>query len=310
MPLSHRSSGDLGRKEKQSGRFTSHHLPSYYVRGADQDYVARDMEESLRDQLKCANTELNKVLSERDRFETSCKQLKKTVTETAGTVADLKKELAAVKKERDDHSDELEQAKADYDALLKKHKAYQKSFDDLQADYDSLLSRYNTAKGSSSTSSPHSSPIPDRAKEARPSKKEYKEYRDDRYREDRDRDNGRDRGRGRDKDKEKREQEEEKKRLSKRFEGRPPVTKRRDSCSQGQWSSGGRSSSQNPSSRYPNGRPQAPQLVQGHPPYGSSVPRTPNPLSPTASYSNSGSSGFNDDSSYEDGNYHAYPIQR
>lgn len=288
-----------------------HHSPSHHVRGADRDSVARDMEESLRDQLKCANTELNKVLSERDRFETACKQLKKTVTDTASTVADLKTQLASIKKERDQRSDDLEQAKADYDHLLKTHKSFQKSYAELQSEYESLMSRYNTAKGSSSTSSPHSSPLPDRTKEPRPAKKEYKEYRDDRYREDRDRDSGRDRGRGRDKEKEKREQEEEKKRLSKRFEGRPPPSNRRGSCSQG-WSSGGRSSSANPSSRYTNGRPQPPQLVQGQPAYGggASVPRTPNPLSPTASYSNSGSSGFNDDDHYEDGNYHAYPIQR
>lgn len=311
MPLRHRPSGELRAEThespKQSGAFFIRSSYSH-AHNTDRPYVVRDIEESLREQLNRANTELNKVQSERDRLATS---LKKTITDSANNAADikdLKVQLTAVKKERDQANDDLDQSKADYEAL---HKTWLKKYTELQTDHDSLLSRFNTAKGTSSSSSPLSSPIPDRTKEVRPvSKKEHREPREHReHREDRDRE--RERPRGRDKDREKREQEEqmaEKKRLSKRFEERRPPTARRGSVSQG-YSSSGRSSSANPNSRsYTNTRSPPQKLPAAQPVYGSSVPRTPNPLSPTGAYS-SGSSGFNDDE-YEDGNYHAYPIPR
>lgn len=320
MPLSHRSSSEF-KAPKQSGRFTLHHSTSAYKpRSTDRPCIVRDIEETLREQLQRTNTELNKLQTERDRLETACKQLQKTYTDTVATVAELKAELSDVKKERDQHNDDLEQSKADYAALLKTHKSWLRDYTELQNEYDSLLSRYNTAKGTSSASSPLSSPAPDRAKEVRTvSKKEHREHREHREpREDRerrkDRDRNQSRDRGRDKEREKREHDElaaEKKRLSKRFEERrPPQAGRRGSVSQ--WSSSGtRSTSANPNSRsYTSNRAQPPPVVsQAQPAYGSSVPRTPNPLSPTGAYS-SGSSGFNDDEPYEDGNYHAYPIPR
>lgn len=326
MPLSHRSSTEF-KAPKQSGRFPLHYSSSAYkTQGTDRPCIVRDIEESLREQLQRTNTELNKLQTERDRLENVVKQLKKTVADTVATVAELKSELSDEKKEREKerekHNDELDQSKADYDALLKTHKSWLRDYTELQTDYDNLLSRYNTAAGTSSASSPLSSPVPDR-KEVRPASKDQddkRKSREDReHRKERNREKSRNRGRDKEREREKREHEEhliaEKARLSKRFEGRPPITQsnsgsgRRNSVSQ--WSgSGTRSTSVNPNSRYTSSRAQAaPVVKQAQPNYGSSVPRTPNPLSPTNAYS-SGSSGFNDDDSYEDGNYHAYPIPR
>lgn len=338
-----RGSANVGRKAyeslpKQSGESLHSILKSL----TDIGLSAQDEVEGLRDQLKNAHTELNKVRGEKERYENSCLQLKKRVSESTQIVYDLKNEVAAVKEDRDRYKEDLLQSKEDYDALLMKHRDWLQSYTDLKAEHDSLAVRHEALKA---TLAPvPSPPLADRTKESRSStkeprstassstKKENREHRD--HREERpQRSDHResDRGRGRDKDREKREHKEqkaEKERLSKRFEERrPPVTTdsrppasggRRQSFIEG-WGPGGRSASANPArtsqsstQTYTSSRKEklSPPLVPGQPGYGASIPRTPNPLSPTGVYSNSGSSAFTDDDKYEDGNYHAYPIQR
>lgn len=294
-----------------------HPRPALKHHVADVVPVAQDVEQALRDALNRANTELNKVRSEKDRYEASCDQLKKRVSDSSNTVLELRTQLQTATKEKDWYMNQHLQSKDDYEALnnnwANRYKTLQLEYDALQAknakletDYASLASAYGdlskSSQATSSTSSgasPKATTIPDRTRESRSSKKEHRDERG--------------RSRPRDKDREKREQKAEKERLSKRFEERrPPTSNRRSSFVEG-WGPGGRSTSANPLSRTytTTGRMSQHQPTAS---YGSAnIPRTSNPLSPTGTtggaYS-SGSSAAYDDDSYEDGNYHPYPIQR
>lgn len=259
----------------------------------DSCYVANDPEQALRDALTKARTELNKVVGEKDRFESSCEQLKKRVTDATNNVITLRSQLQSTTEERDSYKERYQQARENYNAL---NDNWAQRYKEMEARYNDLFDAYDELHASS-VSSPKTSSLPDRTKDPRsPTKKD-------------------DRGRTRDKDRErekreKREQKAEKDRLSKRFEERrPPTSNRHESFIEG-WGPGGRSASANPLSRtqYPNVAAGRPALQHGTQ-YGYSGPTVPrtNPLSPSGVYS-SGSSAFDDDQ--EDGNYHAYPIQR
>lgn len=175
-----------------------------------------------------------------------------------------------------------------------------------------------------------------------------KEKSRDREREDkREREKEKERDKENVKEKEKKEHRAEKERLSRRFEERrvvppapapaapapppPPITNRRNSFIEG-WGPAGRTSSASGSSTrsYTNG-PHVPHGPNGHIGHNghnghaqvpavtpvnkaayANISRTAtNPMTPRI-YSAAGSTAavFDDDGSYEDGNYHAYPISR
>ena len=266
--------------------------------------AVQDVERTLRDALNLANTDLNKALGERDRYETSCSQLKKRVAESQVAIKDLGTQMTTLSKDKESYKDKYKQSKEDYSAL---NEHWAQRYSDLEAKYSNLFEAYNElkAKASVPTNYPVVSNLPDRPKESRSSPKESRE----------------DRGRGRDKERErekrdKKEAKAEKERLSKRFENRdsrdnrPPTSNRRSSFIEG-WGPGGRSASANPLSRtYSNNATAGRMAPSQHTSYASpTVPRTLNHLSPTGVYSsNSSSATYEDD--YEDGNYHAHPIPR
>lgn len=263
----------------------------------------KDDERNLREALNSANTDLNKAIGDKDRFETSCSQLKKLVSESQFTIQDLRSQVQTTSKDRDSYKEKYKQSKEDYAALGEN---WLKRYAELEARYDSLFKSYNDLKSTAATTPTYgahsnnaTTALPDRSRDSW---------------DDRDRERERDRGRGRESDRErerreKKEAKAEKERLSKRFENRPPTSKRRSSFIDGR-GSGGRSASANPASRTSSG---SGTTGRPAPPYGnytsSTVPRTPDPRAPSGHYSSSGSSATFDDD-YEDGNYHAYPIQR
>ncbi|KAK1254317.1 hypothetical protein MKX08_008312 [Trichoderma sp. CBMAI-0020] len=176
------------------------------------------------------------------------------------------------------------------------------------------------------------------------SREERSRVRDKEKSRDREREKEKERDKENVKEKEKKEHRAEKERLSRRFEERrvvppapapaapapppPPITNRRNSFIEG-WGPAGRTSSASGSSTrsYTNG-PHVPHGPNGHighnghaqvpavtpvnkAPYANVSRTATNPMTPRI-YSAAGSTAavFDDDGSYEDGNYHAYPISR
>ncbi|KAL6855316.1 hypothetical protein ACO1O0_006457 [Amphichorda felina] len=256
---------------------------------------AQDPEQALRDAITTAQTELNKVVSEKDRLETACEHHKRRAAESANNVLTLRSQLQSVTEDRDSYKKKYQQQNALNEKWIQSYQALEAKYNDLLEAYDEI--------NSSSGSSPNTS-VTDRSKEARSSAK-----RDDR---------GRTRDGDREREKrEKREQKAEKERLSKRFEDRrPPPSNRRSSFIEG-WGPGGRSASANPHNRtqYPSGS--SGRTAPLSPPHGAqyggyaapNVPRSnPNPLSPSGVYSSGSSAVYDED--HEDGNYRPYPIPR
>ncbi|KAM0244775.1 hypothetical protein ACHAQJ_010717 [Trichoderma viride] len=183
-------------------------------------------------------------------------------------------------------------------------------------------------------------------KERKEDRDERSRVRDKEKSRDREKEDKREREKEKEKEKEKKEHKAEKERLSRRFEERravppapapapapppPPIANRRNSFIEG-WGPAGRTSSASGSSTrsYTNGPhgPHGPHGPNGHIGHNghaqvpavtptnktvyANVSRTvTSPMTPRI-YSVAGSTAavFDDDGSYEDGNYHAYPISR
>ncbi|KAH7320968.1 hypothetical protein B0I35DRAFT_407985 [Stachybotrys elegans] len=323
MPLHQRQSGQFDRRPSIS---SSHHRRYASSSTTDEDIAlpSEERDRALFDAYQRANTELNKIMADRDKLQVLYDQTIKKLSDSNKVVGDLKdqaqtfkEEIANLRQRNLDLTEASEKLKFENDTLTMAKTA-------IQAKYDNLRMRYEVLDDASPTN-PMVSTIPERPKSSRSpgsgsgsgtssGKKESREDRDRERDRDRDRDRDRERGRGRDKEKEKKEQEAEKHRLSRRFEKeRPPLTNQRSSYQEG-WGPSGRSTSttRNRQKAAPPARIQPPSG-----PYQQQAPSAKTPRTTTDPYGTSNYSGsytYDDvqygEGDFEDGNYHMHPLSR
>ncbi|KAI6781376.1 uncharacterized protein J7T54_002268 [Emericellopsis cladophorae] len=303
----------------------SHHRSSPSSGGSRRN--DSDVEQQLRDALNKANTELNIISAERDRFETRYLELKKklgdkeaplpsiAISPAAALPRDVKAQIQSLKKDRERQDEHIEDLEANYKALnegwAKQYASLEERHTELKGQYTSLESDYKAidkklAEMIDRFNAPQPGSASGPASAASTGSKESSSRRDER---------GRTRDhKERDKE-EKREAKAMEKRLAKRLEAkpepstptkesRPPLTSRRRDSHMG-----GRSSSTHRHS-HSYSTSQSSLNASNTANMGRSVPRTPNPLSPGAGgvYSSGSSAVYDDD--LEDGNYHAHPVHR
>ncbi|KAF4123684.1 hypothetical protein GMORB2_6385 [Geosmithia morbida] len=183
----------------------------------------RYVEQSLRDALYKANTELNRAVGDRDRAKTECERLKKRND-------DLTAKLQTAVESRDDYRDKYQQSRENYAAL---NENWVRRYVELETKYGDVVDAYNGITSSPPTSSasvnnesvgslgggpppPLQAAAPAAPVTPAPSKK--KSAKDGHAKDDRGRARERERERERAVSRTRREDEAERQRLSRRFE--------------------------------------------------------------------------------------------
>ena len=308
MPSHQRSSANTSRRahsnspRQSSG--SSHGLaatPTCDYAPTDLIYAAHDYEETLLDELKDKNTELNKAYAERDRLAHQLDLANKKLSECHTARAELKAVVQDLKDNKAQLKGKLEDLEEENIQLAYQSEVWDKHYTVLEKNYKELTDHYNAIIASVPSSSSYRSAVklPERPKAPHKSstRKEHKEPKEQRPR------------------KSEKDSRDQRDRLSRRFEEKHSTSSRsrRDSFIE-EWSPGAGGSATSAGS---GARAFPPVAVAGHgqspatsPSRNkvsfSSVPRTTHPLSPGV-YKTSSSAIYDD---YEDGNYHAYPVGR
>lgn len=243
------------------------------------------MDETLLENLKNANTELNKVTSERDRYVRLYEQATQKLSESHAAKEDLKAQVHALKEEHAALRRKLQESKRENKELTCAVDAWAHEHENLQQEFDDLAAAYHDATTSPSGVQGTSMRLPERPKSSHKSssKREHKEER------------------ARKSDKESREKRSEKERLSRRFDQERPGSRRQSFIEP--WGPGARPVSSAPARDMPV---QAVQPSHSNVAF-STVPRTSNPLG-SSLYKPGGGCLYDDE--VEDGNYHAYRVAR
>ncbi|PHH86246.1 hypothetical protein CDD83_10529 [Cordyceps sp. RAO-2017] len=294
----HRASANTGRKTHASAS----RLP------------AQDNEERLLENFKNANTELNKVMSDRDRykslyeqvvldrdrFKSLYEQATHKLSESHEARQDLDSQLHAVKEDKS----KLQAVREDKAKLQQKIQELERSYDELVYDYESLSQHYTTmeqryteaAAQLHSAGSTHAAvqamPVRPKPSTRSPGRKDHKDERVKRS------------------DNESRAHKAEKERLSRRFdEKRPAASRDRRHSFIEPWGPSAGAGAAVAGRGFAD--VQAPAVPPSHSnAVFSSVPRTANALNPGLYPPSAGSLYNNNSDGYEDGNYHAYPVAR
>ncbi|KAL7799794.1 hypothetical protein V8C37DRAFT_92459 [Trichoderma ceciliae] len=301
---------------------------------------------SERDRYLSLLEQANKKLAEVTAANTDLKSQNQTFKET---IASLQDKFQRAKEDSDKLDYENVALARDYAELKAKHSTLSHQYNALSSAAPIFQTNVAGGLSGSVPERPKLSRSSSK-KERKEDREERSRVREKEKPRDREKEDKRERERGGDKDKEKekekKEQKAEKERLSRRFEERrgapsapapapapppPPIANRRNSFIEG-WGPGGRSASASGSSTRSytngpnglngltghaghnghNGHAQVPAVIPANKTVYANVPRTAtNPMTPRI-YSVAGSTAavFDDDGSYEDGNYHAYPISR
>ncbi|OAQ79941.1 growth-arrest specific micro-tubule binding domain-containing protein [Purpureocillium lilacinum] len=278
----------------------------------------KEYAEALMEDLKNANTDLNKANSERDRYKYLYEQATLKLSQSHAAQNDLKAQAHSLKDDFSVLRARVQQLEDDNAQLLYENDLWDKHYTGLEKSYGELTVQYNSllaSMPSSSSSYRISTNLPERPKRASHHKK--KPSSSSTRREHKESSPASRKSNTSNSDK------EQKDRLSKRFEEKRPSSSggrgsRRHSFIEGWGPASGSSASAAPPTTGATGRAfagvataglgQPPAVSQSHNKVSfSSVPRTTaNPLSPGL-YSNTAAY---DDEYYEDGNYHPYPVAR
>ncbi|KJZ80456.1 hypothetical protein HIM_00306 [Hirsutella minnesotensis 3608] len=293
MPSSHQqTSANTGRKtHTKSSRVSgaSYPLQTSMPSSVNALATAQDAQEQLLDDLKDANTELNRITSERDRYYRLYEQANNKLSESHAAKEDLKTQVLSLRDDNAALRQKIKELEKENTNLVYANDLWDKHYTMLERNYHKIVAEFNAAP---SVSSGASLKLPERPKPSHrsSSKKGHKEERSKKG------------------EKESREKKAEKERLSRRFdENRPSTSGRRQSFIE-PWgpSVGAAPTPPAPSRGFTDIKAPAGQSAHNNVAF-SAVPRSTNPLSPGA-YKHGATNLY--DEGYEDGNYHAFPVAR
>ncbi|POR37944.1 Uncharacterized protein TPAR_01859, partial [Tolypocladium paradoxum] len=215
MPSHHRSSANTGRRTHSNSPRQSPGsscrlgaAPAYAP--TDLIYAAQDYEETLLDELKDKNTELNKANSERDRYQHLYELANKKLSESHAAKEDLRAQVQGLREDNALLKERLEDMREEIGQLAYENEAWDKNYTVLEKNYTELAAHYNAVAASAPSSSSYrgATKLPERPKPShKPSgSKEHREHREHRR-----------------SDKESKDQRD---RLSRRFEEKRPTSSR------------------------------------------------------------------------------------